>query len=238
MPPSFPTPSSPLLIFVATMPPPPPLPPWRAPLAAAIAACTGPLPSVGALATVTPAGTPAVRSVNVRGWPEPSTYTFISDGRSAKAGELAATSATELCFHFPDTREQYRLSGEAVVLGPASRGDDGGRDQGGVGGGAGRDDDPAPPVGARPTAWRGLGASAREWFFWGPPGAPLGTDRPSADAATEGVAADTPPDAFVVVEVQVVRAERLQLGVTPFVRTVYEAGRGEDGGWSAVEVNP
>lgn len=175
------------------MPPPPPLPPWRAPLAAAIAACTGPLPSVGALATVTAAGTPAVRSVNVRGWPEPSTYTFISDGRSAKAAELAATAATELCFHFPDTRS---------------------------------------------TAWRGLAAGAREWFFWGPPGAPLGTDRPSADAAREGVAADTPPDAFVVVEVQVVRAERLQLGVTPFVRTVYEAGQGEEGGWSVVEVNP
>lgn len=74
-----------------------------------------PLPSVGALATVTAAGTPAVRSVNVRGWPEPSTYTFISDGRSAKAAELAATAATELCFHFPDTREQYRQIGRAHV---------------------------------------------------------------------------------------------------------------------------
>lgn len=218
------------------MPPPPPLPPWRAPLAAAIAACTGPLPSVGALATVTAAGAPAVRSVNVRGWPEPSTYTFISDGRSAKAAELAATAATELCFHFPDTREQYRLSGEAVVLGPAPPAEAGGG--GGGGGAAACGDDAAPAGGARPTAWRGLGAGAREWFFWGPPGAPLGTDRPSADAAREGVAADTPPDAFVVVEVQVVRAERLQLGVTPFVRTVYEAGQGEEGGWSVVEVNP
>lgn len=218
------------------MPPPPPLPPWRAPLAAAIAACTGPLPWVGALATVTPAGTPAVRSVNIRGWPEPSTYTFISDGRSAKAAELGATTSTELCLHFPDTREQYRLSGEAVVLGPVPPGETGGEVDRACGGAGG--DDCSPPAGARLKAWRGLGAGAREWFFWGPPGAPLGTDRPSKDAAREGVAADTPPDAFVVVEVQVVRAERLELGVTPFVRTVYEAGRGEDGGWSTMEVNP
>lgn len=212
------------------MPLPPSLPPWRAPLAAAIAACTGPLPSVGALATITPAGTPAVRSVNVRGWPAPATYTFVSDGRSAKAEELCAAAATELCLHYPDTREQYRLSGAAVVLGPPPR------DRGEEGEGGGGDDPPADST--RAKAWRDLSSGAREWYFWGPPGSPLGAGRPSADKAQAGVDSDVPPDSFVVVEVEVVRAERLQLGVTPFVRTVYEAGAGAEGGWSAVEVNP
>lgn len=42
--------------------------------------------------------------------------TIVTDRRSAKVSELAANPNVELCWYFPSSREQYRLSGTLDIV--------------------------------------------------------------------------------------------------------------------------
>lgn len=61
------------------------------------------------LASVRGDGRPACRTVVFRGFlGDSDKLTFVTDGRSAKVGELAAQPACELCWYLPETRDQFR----------------------------------------------------------------------------------------------------------------------------------
>eukprot|EP00842_Homolaphlyctis_polyrhiza_P001219 jgi/Hompol1/2098/HPOL_002046-RA len=121
---------------------------WSAHLQASLAANSKHITSRWPqLATVTPDGLPAVRTLSYRGilqeyWPERSTnqeavnsasaghalqqwmpeqsLTFITDVRSSKVAEIMRNPSVQLCWYMPATREQFRISGTAVVVLPAS----------------------------------------------------------------------------------------------------------------------
>ncbi|MEB3334352.1 MAG: pyridoxamine 5'-phosphate oxidase [Cyanobacteriota bacterium] len=83
------------------------LPPWRALLRGAREREGKRAPQARwlQLATVATDGTPRVRTLVFRGWAGPSELELLTDGRSAKTGELA--------------RCQFRLRGRVMVLPPA-----------------------------------------------------------------------------------------------------------------------
>ena len=65
------------------------------------------------LATVAPDGTPRVRTLVFRGWADGACLDLLTDGRSAKAAELDAEAAVELCWLLPlpaaiEARERQR----------------------------------------------------------------------------------------------------------------------------------
>ncbi|MFN9070851.1 MAG: pyridoxamine 5'-phosphate oxidase family protein, partial [Cyanobacteriota bacterium] len=60
------------------------------------------------LATVAPDGTPRVRTRVFRGWAGPAELDLLTDGRSAKPGEVADQAAVELCWLLPRARCQVR----------------------------------------------------------------------------------------------------------------------------------
>jgi len=83
------------------------------------------------------------RTVVVRGIDDDG-IGFVTDGRSAKVGQLAANDRAELCWYFVGLREQFRLRGLIETL----------------------------EGGARAEAWAQLSPPGRGTFFNPPPGTP------------------------------------------------------------------
>ncbi len=131
-----------------------PLAPWRSPLARALHRNRSLVYARYAqLATVRTDGRPANRTVVFRGFLEPTQQLkFITDRRSEKIGQILAQPWGELCWYFPNTREQFRLSG-AMTLVQA---------------------DCANPdfAKARQIQWQDLSDAARAQFAWPDPGQP------------------------------------------------------------------
>ena len=74
------------------------------------------------LATVRPDGRPAIRTVVFRGFlDDPRKLAFATDSRSAKRAEIEANPRGEICWYFPETREQFRVSGMLALIGPVGR---------------------------------------------------------------------------------------------------------------------
>ena len=95
------------------------LPPWR-PLLRAAREREGRAPQARwlQLATVAADGSPRVRTLVFRGWAAAAQLDLLSDGRSAKATELAHQPAVELCWLLPRARCQFRLRGLQLTLSP------------------------------------------------------------------------------------------------------------------------
>ena len=75
------------------------------------------------LATVKENGRPANRTIVYRGFlNDTCRLTFVTDRRAKKIGELRVNPWVELCWYFPQTREQYRIAGRMSVV---QAGDDG-----------------------------------------------------------------------------------------------------------------
>ncbi|MEM1413871.1 MAG: pyridoxamine 5'-phosphate oxidase family protein [Myxococcota bacterium] len=108
-----------------------------------------PIARYAQLATVGADGGPRCRTVVVRGLSDaPRGVWFVTDGRSAKATELAQDPRAELCWYFAGLREQYRLRGRVRAW------DDAGRAE----------------------AWARLSPASRATFLWPPPGTPRQDD--------------------------------------------------------------
>eukprot|EP00879_Flechtneria_rotunda_P021996 GHRR01023198.1.p1 GENE.GHRR01023198.1~~GHRR01023198.1.p1 ORF type:complete len:151 (+),score=27.50 GHRR01023198.1:352-804(+) len=74
------------------------------------------------LATVRANGRPANRTVVFRGFlGESDDLTFVTDRRSQKVSEVAANRNVQVCWYFPSSREQYRLSGVLNIIGEGSQ---------------------------------------------------------------------------------------------------------------------
>lgn len=164
------------------------------------------------LATLTPHGRPAVRTVVVRGVRRCGTLEITTDTRSAKAAELAACGWAELCWYFVDAREQLRLTGAATLV--------------------------ADPDDARRLAlWKAMSPASRAAFYGPAPGAPVPTgaselqqplSAPPADAEQ-----DVPPEPFALLLLHVDKVDHLVLREA--TRRVW---RRVNDGWESVDVFP
>ena len=94
------------------------LAPWRSPLARAIHKNQSLVYArYLQLATVTPEGQPANRTIVFRGFlQQTNQLKFITDSRSQKVEEIDKNAWGEACWYFPKTREQFRLKGKLTLV--------------------------------------------------------------------------------------------------------------------------
>ena len=193
------------------------LPPWRSPIARALHRNRS-LPNARyvQLATVDADGRPRNRTVVFRGWLEPeSQLRFVVDIRSPKALSLLADSSdwAEACWYFPKTREQFRLSGQLVLVTaecPISRHSK-----------------------ARQEAWQQMSDAGRVQFDWATPGA----DRSEGSDGFNPPQPDSqePLDNFCLLLLAPISVDHLELRGEPQSRYLYELN--EDA-WVVRQVNP
>lgn len=189
-----------------------PAPPWTVPLDIAREAHRDvPSARFAQLATVRPDGRPACRTVVVRGRLGPDASVLITtDSRSAKFGELMASPWAELCWYFPETREQFRLLGRVTVVGP--EGPDGLSE-------------------ARLATWAGLPDDSKRSFAGPPPGTPMAAVASALDSGPP----EGPPPPFAMLVLRPEAVDHLDLRPSPHRRTVY---RRDGVAWSVDRVNP
>jgi PPOX class probable FMN-dependent enzyme len=94
------------------------LAPWRSPLSRALDLNRSqPHSRYLQLATVTKEGFPANRTVVFRGFVEHSDrLKIVTDRRSEKIEEIKYQPWTEICWYFTETREQFRIFGNLILV--------------------------------------------------------------------------------------------------------------------------
>ncbi|OJW22164.1 MAG: hypothetical protein BGO49_19210 [Planctomycetales bacterium 71-10] len=166
------------------------------------------------LATVRPDGRPAIRTVVFRGFlDDPRKLAFATDSRSAKRAEIEANPRGEICWYFPETREQFRVSGMLALIGPGST-------------------DPALRQ-ARADLWAELGDEVRAGFTWPAPREPRDAASRFSDVPP---APSSPVENFLLLTLTATEVDHLELQGDPQHRWIYEAD--PRGRWSGREVNP
>lgn len=166
------------------------------------------------LATVTPEGYPANRTVVFRGFlANGDRLIFITDSRSAKIQDIQAHPQAEACWYFSQTREQFRLAGtlKLVTLEEA-------------------DSDLQL---ARKTTWQNLSDAARSQFTWPNPGKPQGSKAAFELPMPE---TDTPLDNFCLLLLTPYKIDHLELSGEPQQRCIYILDNEQT--WSTQPVNP
>lgn len=191
------------------------LPPWRPPLSRALHRNRSlPYARYLQLATVSPDGRPANRTIVFRGFLETSSQLkFITDDRSQKIAQVQAQPWGEACWYFPKTREQFRLSGMLTLVLA----------------------DPAPETlaQARRQQWQELSDAARLQFVWPDPRQPRASDDRFAPPAPDPTA---PPPNFALLLLDPVEVDHLELRGDPQNRWLYRSM--ESGEWEVKSVNP
>ncbi|KAK9845147.1 hypothetical protein WJX84_011073, partial [Apatococcus fuscideae] len=105
------------------------------------------------LATVRPDGRPSNRTVAFRGFLEKSDrLTFTTDTRTQKNKDVDHMHWAEICWYFPDSREQYRLLGQLTLIGEGSTDKELSQE--------------------RLKAWKECSETNRKWFSGPDPGKP------------------------------------------------------------------
>ena len=190
------------------------------------------------IATVDPeAGRPHCRTVVSRGFLPADTHGFggasggadafkmITDGRSAKAAQIAARPACEMVWWFAKSSEQYRIEGELQLVGSPGTPS--------ASGGAGSAS--ALLAAARKQQWGELSDPAREQFFWDGPGLYSGdAEVPKGGRDAESGSVLEAPPSFLLMLLHPTRVHYLRL--TDNFAQVDELG--EDKQWSTRRVNP
>jgi pyridoxamine 5'-phosphate oxidase len=166
------------------------------------------------MATVRADGRPANRTVVFRGFLHHSPrLTFVTDARSSKVTELERSPWSELCWYFPVTHEQFRISGPAILVR--------------------HDTEDATLQDARRDCWHELAEAVRVSFTWPMPGEPRhgGVRFPTAHPDPE-----TPPSQFCLVVLDPHEVDLLEINGNPQNRWVYRLDG--TGRWHGAEVNP
>ncbi|MFN6338665.1 MAG: pyridoxamine 5'-phosphate oxidase family protein [Cyanobacteriota bacterium] len=174
------------------------LPPWRAVLRGAREreGKRSPQGRWLQLATVATDGTPRVRTLVFRGWAAAASLDLLSDGRSAKAAELARQPAVELCWLLPRARAQFRLRG--VLVNPLA----------------------AEERRERERHWRALTPGGRALWGWPPPGEPFDPLAPFPEALPKEA---PPPAHFWPLRLAISQVEALELTGHPHRRRRWRA---------------
>jgi pyridoxamine 5'-phosphate oxidase len=193
------------------------LPPWRSPIARALHRNRS-LPNARyvQLATIDRHNRPTNRTIVFRGWLEPdSQLKFVTDIRSQKAIDWRSglSNWVEICWYFPKTREQFRVSGQIELVTVNSETDRYGK--------------------ARQEAWQQMSDAGRIQFNWATPGAdttgdPTAFNPPQPDP-------QQPLNNFCLLLLNPIAVDHLELRREPQSRCRYELVADE---WVMYSINP
>ncbi len=164
------------------------------------------------LATVRPDGKPANRTVVFRGFRDDTNQLkFIADDRSEKVEQVEHSAWAEVCWYFPNTREQFRLLGTLTIV---------------------KDDHPDEELQqARRSMWQDLSDNARVQFNWAHPGKPKSeSSSPLPPTSTD------PLPHFCLLLLDPNQVDHLELRGDPQNRYLYH--QEVDRSWSKQDVNP
>ena len=189
--------------------------PWRSLLASALHRNRSkPHSRFLQLATVTPQGYPANRTVVFRGFLDHSDrLKFITDLRSEKIIQLQHQPDAEACWYFTKTREQFRLTGKIQIITET--------------------DADSSLQSARQITWQNLSDAARSQFAWCYPGKP----RVNQEAfSVPPPNPNQPLDNFCLLLLTPHRVDHLELRGEPQNRCIYNLQT--DNTWSIQAVNP
>lgn len=165
------------------------------------------------LATVQ-ANRPANRTVVFRSFLEDSnTLKFVTDRRSKKVEQIAENPWGALCWYFPKTREQFRISGKLKVVTAIEENTD--------------------LLHLRETAWLALSEGAQSQFAWPHPGQPRIM---SEEASQESIALTTPVEEFCLLLLTPQEVDHLELKGQPHHRCSYVLEA--DDTWTQQMLNP
>lgn len=190
------------------------LAPWRSPLSRALHRNRSLVYArYLQLATVRPDGRPANRTVVFRGFREgDNRLQFVTDSRSEKISQLHQQPWAEVCWYFPKTREQFRLSGRLGVIDGA---------------------EPEPQrQQERQDSWRSLSDNARIQFVWPHPGYARAE---AADFAPPLPDPDVPVADFCLLQLEPTWVDHLELRGEPQNRWRYHLENEE---WVVQSINP
>jgi pyridoxamine 5'-phosphate oxidase len=167
------------------------------------------------LATVQANGRPANRTLVFRGFLEDTNQLkFITDTRSAKADQIQQQPWAEVCWYFPNTREQFRINGDLTLVSS--------------------DDSHQDLQSPRIAMWQELSDAARLQFAWPHPGKPriqeLGAFEPPAPNPIE------PVPNFCLLLLDPMQVDHLELRGEPQNRWLY--CRNDQQEWSSEAINP
>jgi pyridoxamine 5'-phosphate oxidase len=192
------------------------LAPWRSLLSAALHRNRSqPHARYFQLATVTPAGLPANRTVVFRGFlnEQQNTLKIVTDLRSQKIKELEYQEIAEICWYFTKTREQFRIQGKLQLV-------------------TAEETDSKLQL-ARQTTWESLSEAAQAQFTWLDPGQPLENDSSFTEFSPDS---NTPLDNFGLLLLIPNQVDHLQLKGKPQQRCLYTLQK--DQTWSIQPINP
>lgn len=189
--------------------------PWRSPLARALHRNRSkPYSRYLQLATVTPLGYPANRTVVFRGFLDNSNcLKFVTDRRSEKIDQIQHQPQAEACWYFTKTREQFRLAGTVQIV-------------------TNTELDSALQS-ARDTTWQNLSDAARSQFTWSYPGKPRENN---SSFPTNNPDPNQPLDNFCLLLLNPLKIDHLELRGNPQNRCLYMLQ--DDNTWSTQPVNP
>ncbi|MEH2060092.1 MAG: Npun_F5749 family FMN-dependent PPOX-type flavoprotein [Nostoc sp.] len=167
------------------------------------------------LATLQANGRPANRTLVFRGFlQDTNQLKFITDTRSAKADQIQQQPWAEVCWYFPNTREQFRITGCLTLV----SGDDFHQDL----------------QLARIAMWQELSDAARLQFAWPHPGKPrVKTPEVFAPPAPDPV---QPVPNFCLLLLDPMQVDHLELRGEPQTRSLYH--RHDQQEWSSQAINP
>lgn len=167
------------------------------------------------LATVQANGRPANRTVVFRGFrAEQDQLQFICDRRSGKLQDIQHTPWAEVCWYFPQTREQFRISGRLHEINVLTS-------------------DPQEQA-LRLAAWQAISEAARQQFTWPTPAAAK-ADVTAFDAT--GIDLGLPLSTFCLLLLTPTQVDHLELRGQPQDRTRYVLDE-ETGQWQQDAINP
>ncbi len=166
------------------------------------------------LATTRPDGRPANRTVVFRGFlGETDSFIVVTNLHSAKVAELQSSPWAGVCWYFPMSREQFRISARGSII-------------------DGHTNDAANALARRET-WRGLVESTQRSFTWPEPGSLRDSSQPFIESETDP---ENPPANFGLVVLHPVEVDHLELDGNPQNRWAYRLD--ESGRWQGREVHP
>ena len=164
------------------------------------------------LATINFEGKPTNRTVVFRGFLNPTNQLqIITDSRSEKFNQINHHPYSEICWYFPKTREQFRLSGNLTIMGE-------------------NDENQTP----RLTVWQNLSDSAKQQFTWPHPGRSL-TEK-KEDFLQEIPLPNQPVSNFILLLFNPEKVDHLELKGNPHQRTLYYLDNEKN--WVTKAVNP
>jgi pyridoxamine 5'-phosphate oxidase len=167
------------------------------------------------LATLQANGRPANRTLVFRGFLEDTNQLkLITDNRSAKADQIQQQPWAEICWYFPNTREQFRITGCLTLISS--------------------DDFHEVLQPARIAMWQELSDAARLQFAWPYPGKPR-VESPEAFAPSAPDPVQPVPN-FCLLLLDPVQVDHLELRGEPQNRWLY--CRNDQQEWSSEAINP